>query len=164
MDWGHTRAYGLGFAGLYLNLKGREKNGIVEPGSQREALLNELQEKLLAIRDPKNGTPVVLQIYRTDKVYSGPFKLEAPDLIVGYNRGYRASWETTLGKFPRELLRDNKEKWSGDHLVAPEVVPGILLASKKIKTESPALYDLAPSILAEFGVPRPDEMIGKNVF
>ncbi len=164
VDWRNTRAYGLGFAGLYLNLKGREKNGVVEPGPQKETLLKELQEKLLAIRDPKNGTPVILRVYRTDEVYTGPFKQDAPDLIVGYNRGYRASWETTLGKFPRELLRDNKEKWSGDHLVAPEVVPGIFLASKKIKTDTPALYDLAPSILAEFGVSKPEGMVGDCVF
>jgi len=164
VDWSNTRAYGLGFAGLYLNLRGREKNGIVEPGPQRAALIKELQEKLLAIRDPENGTPVILRVYRTDEVYTGPFTKEAPDLIVGYNRGYRASWETTLGKFPRELLRDNKEKWSGDHLVAPELVPGVFLASKKIKTDTPALYDLAPSILAEFGVSKPDEMVGASVF
>jgi predicted AlkP superfamily phosphohydrolase/phosphomutase len=164
VDWNNTRAYGLGFAGLYLNLKGREKYGVVEPGPQREALLKELQEKLLAIRDPANGASVILRVYRTDEVYTGPFTREAPDLIIGYNRGYRASWETTLGKFPRELLRDNNEKWSGDHLVAPEVVPGVFLASKKIKTDTPALSDLAPSILAEFGVSKPGGMVGTCVF
>jgi predicted AlkP superfamily phosphohydrolase/phosphomutase len=164
VDWNNTRAYGLGFAGLYLNLKGREKNGIVEPGRDREALLKELTEKLLAIHDPKNGEPVILRVYRTDEVYNGPYKQDAPDLIIGYNRGYRASWETTLGKFPRELLRDNQEKWSGDHLMAPEVVPGILLANKKIKAATPALFDLAPSILAEFGVSKPDDMVGNNIF
>jgi predicted AlkP superfamily phosphohydrolase/phosphomutase len=164
VDWNNTRAYGLGFAGLYINLKGREKKGIVEPGKEREALLKELTEKLLSIRDPKNEEQIILRVYRTDEVYNGPYKQDAPDLIIGYNRGYRASWETTLGKFPRELLRDNQEKWSGDHLMAPEVVPGILLVNRKIKAAAPALSDLAPTILAEFGVSKPDDMVGNNVF
>ncbi len=164
VDWSNTRAYGLGFAGLYLNLKGREKGGIVEAGEPREMLLKELTDKLLAIRDPQNGEPVILRVFRTDKEYTGPWKEEAPDLIIGYNRGYRASWETTLGKFPREILRDNAEKWSGDHLMAPEVVPGIFLANKRINSDDPALWDLAPSILGEFGLPKTEGMVGKNVF
>jgi hypothetical protein len=87
-------------------------------------------------------------------VYTGPYVKDAPDLIVGYNKGYRASWETVLGKFPKELLRDNTEKWSGDHLIEAELVPGVLLSNKKIKSEKPVLYDLAPTILAEFGIPK----------
>ena len=87
----------------------------------------------------------------------------APDLILGYNKGYRASWETVLGKFPKELLRDNTEKWSGDHLMEAELVPGILLANKKITAERPALSDLAPTVLAEFGIAKQDGMIGQRV-
>ena len=52
VDWSHTRAYGLGLNGLYLNLKGREREGIVEPGAAADALLKEIKEKLLAVRDP----------------------------------------------------------------------------------------------------------------
>ncbi len=164
VDWNNTRAYGLGFNALYLNLKGREKNGIVQAGAERESLLNELREKLLEVIDPKTGEHVIASAFRPEEIYSGPYVKDAPDLIIGYNKGYRASWETTLGKFPRVLLKDNNEKWSGDHLIEARFVPGILLANKKIKAEHPALYDLAPTILAEFGIAKENGMVGESVF
>lgn len=161
--WSKTRAYGAGFNGLYLNLQGRERAGVVQPW-EREALLDEISKKLLTIRDPKTGEQVITKIYKAEEVYTGPYLKDSPDLIIGYNRGYRASWETVLGKFPKELLRDNAEKWSGDHLIEAELVPGILLSNKKIKSERPALYDLAPTILAQFGIPKGEGMIGSDVF
>ncbi|MEW5979272.1 MAG: alkaline phosphatase family protein [Acidobacteriota bacterium] len=164
VDWANTRAYGLGFNGLYVNLKGRERQGIVEPGKERESLLAELTTKLLNLKDPNNGEPVVTKVYRAEEIYSGPFLKEAPDLIIGYNSSYRASWETTLGKFPRELFRDNNEKWSGDHLILADFVPGILISNRKIQSQSPALFDLAPTLLAEYGIARESSMVGANVF
>ncbi len=163
VDWGKTQAYGAGFNGLYLNLSEREKQGIVQPW-EKEVLLEEISKKLLAIRDPKTGEQVISRVYKADEVYNGPYVKDAPDLLVGYNSGYRASWETVLGKFPKELLRDNTEKWSGDHLMEAELVPGILLSNKEIKSEHPALYDIAPTILAEFGIPKGEGMIGNDVF
>ena len=165
VDWGRTRAYGLGINGLYLNLYGRERAGIVMPGEEREALLRELQEKLTAIVDPKTGEHPIKQVYRADQVYHGPHvEKTAPDLIVGYARGYRASWETTLGSFPEGLLSDNPEAWSGDHCIATDEVPGVLVSNKKIRAEAPSLLDLGPSILQEFGVAAPKQMEGKPVW
>ena len=102
-DWAKTRAYGLGFTGLYVNLKGREKKGWFPP-ADRDRLLDEIQRKLLEIRDPINGKPVVTKVYRADRVYSGDQAAKGPDLIVGYNRGYRASWESVLGLFSPQVL------------------------------------------------------------
>ena len=161
--WAMTQAYGVGFNGLFLNLKGREYNGIVEPGV-REALLDEISKKLLAVRDPENGERVITRIYKAEEVYSGPYLKDAPDLIIGYNKGYRASWETVLGSYPAEVLRDNKQKWSGDHLMEAALVPGILLSNKEIKLDNPALTDLAPTVLDEFGIPKPEGMIGQSIF
>jgi len=163
VDWSKTRAYGVGFNGLYLNLKGREQEGIVGPG-EREKLLDELSDKLTSMRDPENGEPVISRVYRADEIYSGQHTKEAPDLIIGYNKGYRASWETVLGSFPKDILRDNTQKWSGDHLMEAELVPGIILSNKEIKSENPALYDLAPTILGDFGIPRQEGMIGDSIF
>lgn len=162
VDWQNTRAYGVGFNGLYLNLKERELKGIVEPW-EKNKLLDEISEKLLSVRDPENGEQVVSKVYKAKEVYQGLYMNEAPDLVVGYNKGYRASWETVLGSFPKETLRDNKEKWSGDHLMEAELVPGIVLSNKKIVSENPALYDMAPTILAVFGIPKQEGMIGSNV-
>ncbi len=164
VNWYETRAYGLGFNGLYFNLIGREKKGIVRPGNKRNTLIKEISEKLLAIRDPKNGEHVITKIYKAEDVYTGPYLKNAPDLIIGYNKGFRASWETTLGKFPEEILKDNTGKWSGSHLMEADLVPGILISNKKIKKKDPALYDLSPTILSEFNIPKQKWMIGNALF
>jgi predicted AlkP superfamily phosphohydrolase/phosphomutase len=163
VDWGKTRAYGLGLNGLYLNLRGRERDGIVDP-AKRDALLNEIAEKLLAERDPKNGQPVIAEVYRAEEVYAGPNLSAAPDLIVGYHRGYRASWATTLGDITDYVLSDNNSAWSADHCIAADQVPGIIFSNKAILRERPTLIDLAPTILEAFGVEPPDSMTGGNLF
>lgn len=163
VDWSSTQAYGVGFNGLYVNLNEREREGIVEPWD-KEKLLDEISQKLLKIRDPKNGEQVISRVYKASEVYSGPNLNDAPDLVIGYNAGYRASWETVLGSFPKEILRDNTEKWSGDHLMEASLVPGIVISNKKIESENPALYDIAPTILSEFDIPKQEGMIGSNIF
>jgi predicted AlkP superfamily phosphohydrolase/phosphomutase len=163
IDWSQTYAYGLGINGLYLNLKGRERDGIVEPGEQKEAYLTELAERLEAVTDT-NGERVIRNVYRADKVYSGGATHLAPDLIVGYSRGYRASWDTALGGLTDQYLLDNDNAWSADHCADALEVPGILFCNRPFQAKSPALIDLAPSILAEFGLPTPSSMNGKNIF
>jgi predicted AlkP superfamily phosphohydrolase/phosphomutase len=163
VDWGSTRAYGLGLNGLYLNLRGRERDGIVDP-LERDALLDEIREKLLAVRDPLNGKPVIANAYRTDQAYHGPCAEQAPDLIVGYHRGYRASWITALDNMNQETFIDNDSAWSADHCMDPVEVPGVLFTNKPILRDRPSLVDLAPTILEEFGVQPPATMTGGNVF
>jgi len=162
-DWKTTKAYALGLNGVYINLKGRERDGVVE-ASEREALLEELREKLLAVRDPADNSPVIAEVYRTDEVYSGPEASKAPDLIVGYHRGYRVSWAATLGDMTEEVLSDNHSAWSADHCIAAEEVPGVIFSNRPIKREHPALVDLAPTILEEFGVAPPETMTGGSLF
>ncbi len=162
-DWSRTRAYGLGFAGLYLNQKGREKNGWL-PAGERDALLDEIQKRLVEVRDPVNGKPVITRVYRADRVYSGEEAAKGPDLVVGYNRGYRASWESVLGLFSVQVLADNTDQWSGDHLMDPQLVPGILFTNRPIRVPKPGLLDLAPTILKEFGVEKDARMKGNSVF
>jgi predicted AlkP superfamily phosphohydrolase/phosphomutase len=164
VDWSRTRAYGLGLNALYLNLRGRERYGIVPPGSTAEALLAELRAKLLAIRDPATGLPVITRVDKASEVYSGPNLKTAPDLLIGYNRGYRAGWGTVLGGFSLDVFEDNTEAWSGDHCIDSTLVPGVLVSNKKILAESPKLTDVAPTILAEFGIEPPTSMTGKSVF
>jgi predicted AlkP superfamily phosphohydrolase/phosphomutase len=163
IDWSLTSAYGLGINGLYLNLKGRERDGIVEPGAKAEELLTELKERLEAVTDT-NGEQVIRSVYRADQVYSGGATGLAPDLIVGYRRGYRASWATCLGDLTNEVLLDNDSAWSADHCADALEVPGVLFCNRAIRAKSPALVDLAPSILAEFGLAAPASMSGKSIF
>jgi len=163
VDWSRTRAYGLGLNGLYVNLQGRERDGVVPP-AQREALLEELRTKLLAVRDPENGQPVITSVYRTDQVYHGPQAARAPDLIIGYSRGYRCSWATALGTITDEVISNNTEAWSADHCMAAEELPGVLFSNRPIRHPQPALIDLAPTILEEFGLQPPATMTGRSLF
>ncbi len=162
-DWSRTRAYGLGLNGLYLNLRGRERDGIVTSGAEREALLGELISRLEAVRDD-DGQPVIKKVYRSDQVYDGAQMEFAPDLILGYHRGYRASWATTLGEITSSVLSDNDSAWSADHCIAADEVPGVLFSSRPIVAGQPSLIDLAPTILAEYGIVAPAEMTGRNLF
>ena len=164
VDWTQTRAYGLGLNGLYLNLRGRETNGIVEPGAAADALMAEIRAKLLAVHDPKSQQQVITRIDLASEVYQGPYARSGPDMLVGYNRGYRAGWQTILGAFPPEELEDNSNPWSGDHCMDYTLVPGVLLSNRKISASSPALTDIAPTILAEFGIAKAQGMIGQSVF
>jgi len=162
-DWSRTKAYAYGINSLYINQEGRERDGIVKAGVQREALVREIAQKLEKVKDPKTGERVVLRAYLSQDIYHGPYIKYAPDIIVGYNRGYRASWATPLGRIPKNIIEDNTEKWSGDHCMDPSVIPGILFINRKIKAESPALHDLTPTILSIFGIKKPEEMIGNSV-
>lgn len=164
VDWSNTRAYGIGLNGLYLNLRGREREGIVQSGIEENALLNELRTKLLAERDPENGQPIITRIDFASEAYQGPNARKGPDALVGYNRGYRAGWQTILGNFPSDVLENNDNPWSGDHCMDYTLVPGVLLSNRKIEIASPALTDITPTILAEFGIAKPDVMAGHSVF
>ena len=163
VDWSRTRAYTLGLGGLYLNLKGREAIGIVKP-EEAENLKQELIQKLSQLRDHATDTIGIRAVYATNALYRGPYLAEAPDLIVGYNDGYRTSWDAAVGKVTAEVFEDNCKAWSGDHSVDPVLVPGVLFANRKIEAADPGIEDMAPTVLELFGVERPAWMEGRPVF
>lgn len=162
VDWSGTQAYGVGLNGLYVNRKGREKYGIVEQGDEYDKLIQQLKSDLLSIVDPQNGKQVVSLVVHPPQDFHGDYKDQGPDLMVGYNRGYRVSWESPLGKFPQDIFLDNNEAWSGDHCIDNRIVPGVLMTNQRITMDFPALYDLTVAVLNEFGVPPLPEMIGRN--
>jgi predicted AlkP superfamily phosphohydrolase/phosphomutase len=163
VDWSKTKAYTLGLGGLYLNLKGREAEGLVTPGAEAEALKKELIAKLNGLRDEEKGEVAIRKVYAANSLYRGPYLKEAPDLIVGYNEGYRTSWDAAVGKVTDRVFSDNEKAWSGDHCVDPLLVPGVLFCNRKIEAESPGIEDLAPTALNLFGVNAPAWMEGKPV-
>jgi predicted AlkP superfamily phosphohydrolase/phosphomutase len=164
VDWSQTKAYGLGLNGLYINLLGRERNGIVHSGAEADSLVKELQQKLLAVTDPHSDNRVITRVDVARDVYKGPYSQSGPDLLVGYNRGYRAGWKTILGAFPADVFEDNTNAWSGDHCMDYTLVPGVLLSNRKIVAENPALTDIAATILGEFGIQKSGTMMGRLVF
>ena len=164
VDWSRTRAYCLGLGGLYLNLRGRERHGVVAPGAEADALKRELITQLAGLGDDERGQVAIRQVYATDKLYRGPYLDAAPDLIIGYNEGYRTSWDAAVGKVTTRVVEDNPKRWSGDHSVDPVLVPGVLVSSRRLDCDSPGIEDMAPTALDLFGVTPPAWMDGKPLF
>jgi predicted AlkP superfamily phosphohydrolase/phosphomutase len=153
VDWSRTRAYALGFGGIYLNRKGREPQGTVPTGDVADALKHEIADRLKGWIDPANGTAVVRRVFFQEDIFKGPEAVNAPDLWAGMEAGYGASWQTALGAAPvGALVENNLKKWSGTHLVDPELVPGVLFCNRPIRLADPTLYDLAPTILTACGM------------
>ncbi|MDY7109964.1 MAG: alkaline phosphatase family protein [Planctomycetota bacterium] len=161
VDWSRTRAYALGLNGIYFNLRGREKHGIVY-ASEHDALARRISLDLPQLRE-EDGTPAIEGVFDRRALYPGADGSVAPDLIVGYREGYRASWKTVQGGLSEEVLSDNHDRWSGTHCIAPRFMPGVLFSTQPIRMTAPALTDIAPTILGAFGAPRPAEMTGRNV-
>ena len=161
VDWQRTRAYALGLSGVYINQKGRERGGIVAAGRDTEELKRELCEKLGGLVDPQTGRVAIREMFDSSEVFTGPYRDNAPDLIVGYNEGYRAAWDSVTGTVGSEVFQDNCKAWSGDHCIDPRLVPGVLFSDKKIHCELPSLLDIAPTALDLFGVPLPPHFEGK---
>lgn len=162
VDWKNTRAYALGFGSIYLNIRGREREGIVEPGGDAASLSDQIAQQLKALRDPDKGQSAVKEVYKKGSIYSGGQANSAPDLVVGFQDGYRASWQTAVGGSPAILVEDNLKKWSGDHIVDPSIVPGIFLSNFRINTEDPSLMDIAPTVMSCLGMSM-NNMEGKSL-
>ncbi|HVR69640.1 MAG TPA: alkaline phosphatase family protein [Vicinamibacteria bacterium] len=162
VDWSRTRAYALGLGQIYFNLRGRESQGIVSEGAEYEALQDEMGAKLLALRDPDTGAPVMRAVYPRDDVYHGPYLRHAPDLQAGFDAGYRVGWQDTMGGISRAVVEDNTRKWSGDHCAtAAEISGGVLFVNRKLDSATPGIMDLAPTILRLLGVPLPADLDGR---
>ncbi len=161
VDWSRTKAYLFGLTGIYFNLKGRESQGIVSPGEEAEALKKEIIEKLSGLKDPENGETAINEVFDSAQVYSGPYLRNAPELIIGYNVGYRASWDAAVGKVNTPLFEDNIKAWSGDHCIDPRLVPGVLFCNHSVDDEEPGIIDIAPTVLNVLGVEVPSYMDGK---
>ncbi|MBP1767044.1 MAG: type phosphodiesterase/nucleotide pyrophosphatase, partial [Candidatus Aminicenantes bacterium] len=161
VDWERTKAYALGLGGLYVNQKGREAGGVVAAGEESRALKQELMSKLNGLRDEADAGTAISEVYDREKVYAGPYAANAPDLIIGYNQGFRASWDGVTGKVDAKVFEDNTKAWSGDHCIDPRHVPGVFFFSRKTEAKAPSIMDVAPTVLTLFGLPIPAHMDGR---
>jgi predicted AlkP superfamily phosphohydrolase/phosphomutase len=152
VDWRRSQAYSVGISALYLNLRGREPQGQVAPGD-RMALLEQLERELLATIDPLTGEPAVTRVFIRERDFHDRGNLEiGPDIVVGYAKGVRGSGNNALGGIAAEFMTDNTDDWSGDHIMDPSTVPGVLLASRPLRRSATSLQNLAAALLAEFGI------------
>lgn len=167
IDWSTTQAYALGLNQLFINLAGREAKGVV-PQDEYDLLIERLQRDLESFRDPETGEYVITEAVRPQ---SGSFARRTPDLLIGYNRGYRSSDASAMGGITDSVIDQNRSKWSGDHCMHPEHVPGVLLTSWPLDDHvpdpdlpEPSLIDLAPTVLDYFQVERPATMPGRSLY
>ncbi len=158
VDWSKTYAYAVGLGGVYLNFKGREGQGILEENGEAERVRAAIQSGLPDSADPLTQSPAVRSVSRREDLYSGPFAAQAPELLVNFYPGFRVSWQSAVGGFANELVADNTRRWSGDHIVDPESVPGILFMNRPPFQAQANIADLAAIILNYLGVENPASM------
>lgn len=164
VDWSRTRAFSLGLTGMFINRQARERHGIVAEGRELEELKAEIRGKLEGLIDPKTGQRVFREVFDSARIFTGPYVFEAPDLFMGYVRGYRNSWNCATGACPAEVFSDNVKSWSGDHCIDPREVPGVFFCDRPINTDEPNIMDIAPTALELFGVAVPANMQGHALF
>ncbi len=165
VDWKRTYAYGLGFNGLYLNLKGREKQGVVDPGSSVARQIQErLTTQLQGLKDDETGRQPIHKVYRRDDLYTGAQTPDMPELLVGWTPGYRNASSSVVGETGKATIDLNPWAWSGDHSMSVELIPGVLFSSKPLRKQLPSILDLPVTILEWFGIDKPEEMVGGSIF
>jgi predicted AlkP superfamily phosphohydrolase/phosphomutase len=164
VDWSRTKAFSLGLTGMFINRTGREKSGIVAEGAEYRALVREIAQKLEALVDPESGIRCVRKVEIAGVLFDGPYRFDAPDLLIGYEGGYRNSWECATGAVTATVFADNTKSWSGDHCVDPAIVPGVLFCNRPLMTETPRLVDIPYSVMKLFGQEPPRYMQGKMIF
>jgi len=144
IDWTRSRVYAIGLNSLYLNLAGREGQGIVTV-DQIEALLNQLRSDLLAWRAP-DGKTIVQNVYFRSEVFSGSLIEYGPDLLVGFSPGYRASQQTGVGAWEKTAIEPNRDHWGADHCIDAKSVPGVLFSSDGLSNFPNPSYHIIPML------------------
>jgi predicted AlkP superfamily phosphohydrolase/phosphomutase len=153
VDWQHTKAYALGFGGIYINQLGREKFGIVAPGREADVVLQDITTKLSNWHDPQSDNVIVKKVYTKREIFTGKYNYNAPDLFVGFNEGYRASWQTALGAIPSALVEDVLKPWRADHIFDPSLVPGVFFVNRKeMFQQQPKIIDVIPTVFQLLGI------------
>src|SRR5205814_791211 len=167
VDWSRTYAYAVGLGGIYLNFRNREREGILEEGTEAEKVRHAIQTSLTGIPDAATQRAAVRGVSRKEDLYSGPYAAHAPDLLVNFHPGFRVSWQSAVGGFSNSLIEDNTRRWSGDHIIDPEAVPGILFMNRSPRLRdagvTPNIIDLAPTILNYLEVPVAQTMEGTSL-
>jgi predicted AlkP superfamily phosphohydrolase/phosphomutase len=168
ISWSRTHAFLIensneGF--VRINLKGREPQGIVEPGREYQELCEEIYQTVKTMTNPANGALAARTVYKTDNIYQGPCRSHMPDIIIHWNDGAKITTELVTAKYG--IARSKKSGcavapfYTGNHRPnafmissGPEIPQGAVC-------EGTSILDLAPTILDHFGIKPPAHMDGR---
>ncbi|RLI19642.1 hypothetical protein DRO54_08130 [Candidatus Bathyarchaeota archaeon] len=161
VNWKKTKAFSIGSGLIYINLKGRDPHGIVNPGEEYEKLRDTLIYMLKKYRDPETKQPVIKEVYRKEEVYSGPFLEEFPDLILVPNSGYMTFEEYEFGSY---TVLTYAEAVSATHKSNGIILMRGPQIKKGLKLNEAEIVDVAPTVLYLFGIPIPSYMDGRPLY
>lgn len=161
VDWSRTRAYGRDALGqIYVNLKGREPQGIVEEGEPYEAVLAELEQRLAALPDPRTGRPIVSATKRGRDVYRGPLAAQGPDLLVCLD-DFRCNASVRFGFDSEGYFGGAEFCDSGTHRREGIILGRGPAIAAGARIEGARVEDVTPTVLHLMGLPVPDDMDGR---
>jgi predicted AlkP superfamily phosphohydrolase/phosphomutase len=163
IDWSQTRAYSFGYQGqIYVNLVGRDPNGIISPGREYTQLLDVLIKDLSEMRDPTDGQKVVDAIYLKEELYNGPHLSKAPDLVlVMRDLSYITRLGYEFGNQPGKCFGEPKIQQTGGHRINGLLIasgPGIRQAG--VQSSETWIGDVMPTILHLLGGKIPTSVDG----
>jgi predicted AlkP superfamily phosphohydrolase/phosphomutase len=166
VTWSQTKVYSAGFGGnLYLNLIGREPEGVVHPGAEAQAILDEVTSALYELRDPETHAPVVRRVYRSEEIYQGTRVSEAPDLVVAWHDGYysMAGLEGADGSVFQGHISwpDSKVVHSAEHRQYGILIGYGPMVAQGSRLSEADIIDLAPTLVHMLGLPVPSTMEGQ---
>lgn len=164
VDWSRTKACLYSLSGQYilLNLRGRQRDGVVQPGREYEELRDHIVDGLHKLKDPETGEKIVERAYRREEIYSGPNVESAPDILVLTRRGYTFQEGFGRGGIV-STARQGVVRRSGDHRREGILVMKGPNIREGVKIEDTEIVDIAPTILCYMGLPRAEDMDGKIV-
>lgn len=163
IDWSETYAYGFGYQGqIYVNLVGREPQGIVRPGGQYERLTDDLREALSEWVDPADDQPVVDKVYRKDEIYDGPYAAHGPDLVICMrDLAYITRQGRELGSQSREIFSSTRMRESGGHRLHGTLIAAGPAIAKAKRHPVAWLGDITPTVLHILGCSVPTSVDGR---
>ncbi len=153
VDWNKTKVYALGYNSVFFNKFGREKEGILTD-ADINALEKDLITKLENITNPYTNQKIIKKVYIRKDLGISDNDTNAPDMIIGFYKGIRSSWDTAVGGAPKNVINKRTSKWSGDHLYDPSEVPGILMSNKKLETNNPKITEVIPLVYKILNIPK----------
>jgi len=161
VDWSQSRAYSFGrhLGSIYINVKGREPQGIVEPGQEYETVRDEIERLAYDFPDPRTGRKLIGQVLRREEIYNGPHVERAPDLILRPKEPSDIFFG--LADFGHRATVSTVYRYSGMHRDDGMLImngPGIQQGGQ---VEGAVIYDIAPTILHSMGLPVPSDMDGQ---